>query len=125
MTRCAPISRNAKPGLDQDRGSEQRGPGRDRAIARETQLRCWLGVSPQSGPARSAATGRTYDYTGSVTTKEPAADAGEQPQAGPQPKPERLRDDCGRTLPQGSVDRLRLEDFDALSLEENHSPNAP
>ena len=60
-----------------------------------------------------------------MTTEEPATHAGEQPRAGPQPKPERLRDDRGRPLPKGSADRLRLEDSDELSLEENHSPNAP
>ena len=35
-------------------------------------------------------------------------------------KVERPRDEFGRPLPAGSVSRLRLEDFDALSIEENH-----
>ena len=55
-----------------------------------------------------------------MTTEEPPAHEGEQPEAGPRPKPERPRDELGRPLPKGSVNRLHLEDFDALSLEENH-----
>ncbi len=55
-----------------------------------------------------------------MTTDEPATRSGEPHQAGPQPKPERPRDELGRPLPKGSVNRLHLEDFDALSLEENH-----
>lgn len=35
-------------------------------------------------------------------------------------KPERPRDRLGRPLPWGSDAELELEDFDALSLEENH-----
>lgn len=35
-------------------------------------------------------------------------------------KPERPRDELGRPQPWGSPDRLQLEDFDALPLEENH-----
>ena len=35
-------------------------------------------------------------------------------------KPERPRDRLGRPLPWGTASDLHLEDFDALSLEENH-----
>ncbi|HZP89696.1 MAG TPA: DUF309 domain-containing protein [Actinomycetota bacterium] len=35
-------------------------------------------------------------------------------------KPQRPRDELGRPRPWGAVNRLRLEDFDALPLEENH-----
>ena len=35
-------------------------------------------------------------------------------------KPERPRDELGRPQPWGAQNRLELEDFDALSLEENH-----
>lgn len=35
-------------------------------------------------------------------------------------KKERPRDELGRPLPWGSENRLAMEDFDALSLEENH-----
>ncbi|HXF36958.1 MAG TPA: DUF309 domain-containing protein [Actinomycetota bacterium] len=35
-------------------------------------------------------------------------------------KPERPRDELGRPQPWGSPNRLELEDFDALPLEENH-----
>jgi len=35
-------------------------------------------------------------------------------------KPPRPRDELGRPLPWGSENRLPMEDFDALSLEENH-----
>ena len=46
---------------------------------------------------------------------EPGGDA----EAQPQPKPERPRDELGRPLPQGSANRLHLEHFEALSLDEN------
>jgi predicted metal-dependent hydrolase len=36
------------------------------------------------------------------------------------PKPERPRDELGRPLPWGSESRLRLEAFDANTIEENH-----
>ena len=36
-------------------------------------------------------------------------------------KPERPRDRLGRPLPWGTASDLHLEDFDALSLEENHA----
>jgi uncharacterized protein len=36
-------------------------------------------------------------------------------------KPERPRDRLGRPLPWGAVSDLHLEDFDALTLEENHA----
>src|SRR6266513_2797318 len=36
------------------------------------------------------------------------------------PKPPRPRDELGRPLPRGQESRLHLEDYDALSLEENH-----
>lgn len=36
------------------------------------------------------------------------------------PKRERPRDELGRPLPHGRENLLHLEDFDALSLEENH-----
>ncbi len=45
--------------------------------------------------------------------------AEDAPESAPQ-KVERPRDEFGRPLPAGSVSRLRLEDFDALSIEENH-----
>lgn len=35
-------------------------------------------------------------------------------------KAERPRDELGRPQPWGAEDRLRLEDFDSLSLEQNH-----
>src|ERR671918_517877 len=35
-------------------------------------------------------------------------------------KPTRPRDELGRHLPWGAENRLHLEDFDALPLEENH-----
>ncbi len=35
-------------------------------------------------------------------------------------KPERPRDELGRPQPWGSPNRLELEDFDSLPLEENH-----
>lgn len=37
----------------------------------------------------------------------------------PPPKPERPRDELGRPLPPGSENRLTLENFDALDLEQN------
>jgi predicted metal-dependent hydrolase len=36
------------------------------------------------------------------------------------PKPRRPRDELGRPQPWDAEDRLELEDFDSLSLEENH-----
>ena len=36
------------------------------------------------------------------------------------PKRERARDELGRPLPWGEPGRLEMEDFDALSVEENH-----
>src|SRR5438094_10074057 len=36
------------------------------------------------------------------------------------PKPKRPRDELGRPLPWDSKSRLDLEDFDSMSLEENH-----
>lgn len=38
----------------------------------------------------------------------------------PRPKTSRPRDELGRPLPPGARNRLELEDFDSLSLEENH-----
>ena len=38
----------------------------------------------------------------------------------PGEKTRRPRDELGRLLPWGSENRLRMEDFDALGLEENH-----
>lgn len=38
----------------------------------------------------------------------------------PGQKTSRPRDELGRPLPRGSENRLRLEDFDSLPLEENH-----
>ncbi|HEX2031501.1 MAG TPA: DUF309 domain-containing protein [Actinomycetota bacterium] len=38
----------------------------------------------------------------------------------PRPKTSRPRDELGRPLPRGADNRLQLEDFDALPLEENH-----
>jgi uncharacterized protein len=35
-------------------------------------------------------------------------------------KPERPRDELGRPLPRGSANLLSLEDYDSLSVEENH-----
>jgi len=36
-------------------------------------------------------------------------------------KPDRPRDELGRPLPAGSVNRLHLLNFDALTVEENHA----
>src|SRR6266571_3979123 len=36
------------------------------------------------------------------------------------PKPTRPRDELGRPMPWGAVGRLQLEDYDSLSIEENH-----
>ena len=44
----------------------------------------------------------------------------EEPAPAPQPKPQRPRDELGRPLPRGSANRLELEDFDALGLQDNH-----
>ncbi len=44
----------------------------------------------------------------------------EEPAPAPQPKPQRPRDELGRPLPAGSANRLELEDFDALDLQDNH-----
>lgn len=40
---------------------------------------------------------------------------------GPSSKPPRPRDELGRPLPWGSENRLPMEDFDRLPIEENHS----
>lgn len=44
----------------------------------------------------------------------------DSPPPPPAPKGERPRDEFGRPLPWGSVNRLELPEFEALSLEENH-----
>lgn len=50
---------------------------------------------------------------------EPGGDLDEAPAAQPAPKPERPRDELGRPLPRGSANRLHLEAFETLSLDEN------
>jgi uncharacterized protein len=59
-------------------------------------------VSPEDEVRRAAATGKTGTPTESRN------------------KPERPRDRLGRPLPWGAESDLHLEDFDALSLDENH-----
>ena len=59
--------------------------------------------------AVSACSEEVARYTRGVTSDEPAV----------KPKPERPRDELGRPLPKGSPNRLQLEDFEALSLDEN------
>jgi hypothetical protein len=54
------------------------------------------------GPGREEAGGRTGRPTGRRN------------------KPERPRDELGRPQPWGAPDRLRLDDFDSLPLEDNH-----
>ena len=56
-----------------------------------------------------------------MTDKRPEQPAADGLPAQPKPKPERPRDELGRLLPAGSEDRMRLPNFDALSLEENHA----
>jgi len=60
-------------------------------------------VSPGDEVRRAEATGKTGKPTGSRN------------------KPERPRDRLGRPLPWGAESDLHLEDFDALTLEENHA----
>jgi predicted metal-dependent hydrolase len=51
---------------------------------------------------------------------EPGASAEQETRPPSRPKTSRPRDELGRPLPRGSMNRLDLEDFDSLSLEENH-----
>lgn len=51
-------------------------------------------------------------YAGGVTDRNPPAEA--------RRTPERPRDELGRPLPRGARNRLVLEHFDALSVDENH-----
>src|SRR6266576_549228 len=50
----------------------------------------------------------------------PAAKPGRPRDPDAPPKPKRPRDELGRPLPWDSKSRLDLEDFDSMSLEENH-----
>ena len=51
----------------------------------------------------------------------PAAKPGRRRDPNAPPKPKRPRDELGRPLPWRAENRLRLEDYDSLSVEENHS----
>ncbi len=51
----------------------------------------------------------------------PAAKPGRRRDPNAPPKPKRPRDELGRPLPWKADNRLRLEDYDSLSVEENHS----
>jgi predicted metal-dependent hydrolase len=50
----------------------------------------------------------------------PAAKPGRPRDPDAPPKPKRPRDDLGRPLPWKAENRLELEDYDSLTLEENH-----
>lgn len=55
-----------------------------------------------------------------VPERTPAPKPGRPRDPNAPPKPERPRDELGRPLPHEAENRLRLEDFDSLSFEENH-----
>src|ERR671923_962405 len=52
--------------------------------------------------------------------RQPAPKPNRPRRPGAPPKPERPRDELGRPLPWDATGSLRLEDYDALPLEENH-----
>jgi uncharacterized protein len=54
------------------------------------------------------------------TQRTPAPKPGRRRDPNAPPKPRRPRDDLGRPLPWKAQNLLQLEDYDSLSLEENH-----
>jgi uncharacterized protein len=58
--------------------------------------------------------------TTSETNRTPARKPGRPRDPNAPPKPERPRDELGRPLPWDQPTRLEMEDFDALTTEENH-----
>ena len=54
------------------------------------------------------------------TQRTPAPKPGRPRDPSAPPKPRRPRDELGRPLPWKAQNRLELEDYDSLSLEENH-----
>src|SRR5262249_34153289 len=55
-----------------------------------------------------------------MAQRTPAAKPGRPRDPNAPPKPSRPRDELGRPLPWDAEGRLNLENYDALSLEENH-----
>ncbi|HEY3210281.1 MAG TPA: DUF309 domain-containing protein [Actinomycetota bacterium] len=55
-----------------------------------------------------------------MPSRTPAAKPGRPRDPNAPPKPKRPRDELGRPLPWRAENRLRLEDYDSLSVEENH-----
>jgi uncharacterized protein len=55
-----------------------------------------------------------------MSPRSPAAKPGRRRDPSAPPKPKRPRDELGRPLPWKAENSLELEDYDSLSLEENH-----
>jgi hypothetical protein len=55
-----------------------------------------------------------------MASRTPAAKPGRRRDPNAPPKPKRPRDELGRPLPWKAENRLSLEDYDSLSVEENH-----